>query len=256
MISGLLLAQVGGVARAQEDGAEGDAGEEVDETDATTTAEDAVARDRFRRGTAFFDAGDYEEAAREFEAAYDLSRHPELLFNVYLAHERLGNLAQAIAALEGYLNDGDPGERREALTSRRDRLRERLDEDRREEEEARAAREQELREAASSSGPGAMPWIIAGSGLAVAAVGVVLLLVSAGDIQAVEEPGPSPMWSDVESQYDRAPVLSTIGGIALGVGAAALLTGLTWGLLTLGGADDDATEVVIGPTGLGVRGRF
>jgi hypothetical protein len=83
VISGLFLAS--GAARAQEvGGVTHDAGEEADEANATVSGDDASARDRFRRGTALFDAGDYEGAAREFEAAYDLG--PELLFNVYLAH--------------------------------------------------------------------------------------------------------------------------------------------------------------------------
>ncbi len=117
---------------------------------AEMTESDAVARDRFRRGTGYFDAGDYELAAREFEAAYALSHRPELLYNVYLAHERLGNLTQAIRALEDYLRDGEPGERRESLVSRLERLRQRLAGEQ-EVARAREERERRLREAASAS---------------------------------------------------------------------------------------------------------
>ncbi len=233
------------LARAQDEArAEAAPGEQLDE-------DDAAARDRFRLGTRHFDAGDYGLAAAEFQAAYDLSHRPALLYNVYLAYERLGDLERAIPALEGYLRDGEPGDRREALESRLERMRQRLADEERQARE-REERERRLLEAA---GPGATPWIVAGSGALVAGAGVVLLLVSASDISAVEDPGPMPVWADVEDAYDRAPVLSTVGGIALGVGAAALLTGLTWGLLSIDAGGTEA-EVAVGPGGLALRGRL
>ncbi len=94
-------------------------------TGAAAQGADNRARLHFESGTAYYDAGDYEDALREFQNAYELSERPGLLYNLYLCHERLANLPEAIAALERYLAEGDPGERREVLETRLGNLRER-----------------------------------------------------------------------------------------------------------------------------------
>ncbi|MBX3269041.1 MAG: hypothetical protein KF729_02200 [Sandaracinaceae bacterium] len=105
-----------------------------------------IAREHFDRGTAAFERGDYTEAAAEFRAAYALTRHADLLYNIYSSQERNGALAEAAEALEGYLRDGSPdATRREALELRLERLRLRIEQDRladdTREAEARRARE-------------------------------------------------------------------------------------------------------------------
>lgn len=218
--------------------------------------DEAAARELFRTGSLHFDAGDYAEAADDFEASYELSGRPELLYNIYLSNERLGRLERAIAALEGFLDRGDVGERREPLQRRLSNLRERRSEELANESAARE-REQELRDAAAERGdPGALPWVIAGAGAAFVAGGVILLVVAQADIEAVENPSdPMPRWADAESAYDRAPILSTVGAIALGVGGAALVGGLTWGLLVATRGEPEV-DVGVGPGFVSVRGRF
>jgi tetratricopeptide (TPR) repeat protein len=114
-------------ARAQDEGAAAD-GEA-----AATLDEEARerARGHFERGTQAFDVGDYGRAAEAFRAAYELTRHPDLLFNIYSASERNGDLEQAREALAEFLRRAtmEPG-RRTALEARLARL------------EARIAREQ------------------------------------------------------------------------------------------------------------------
>lgn len=61
------------------------------------------ARVHFDSATAHFEMGAYESALEGYRAAYAESSHPELLYNVFLCEERLGNLAAAVEALEGYL---------------------------------------------------------------------------------------------------------------------------------------------------------
>jgi hypothetical protein len=127
------------------------------EAEATEAPENAEARAHFDRGTQAFDVGDYETAAREFTAAYELTEHPDLLFNVYSAQERNGNLEAAEEALRGYLADASPdSERRQALEARLARLQARLAEARAAdaeerarlaEEEARRRQEEEARRA-------------------------------------------------------------------------------------------------------------
>lgn len=85
-----------------------------------------AARETFEAGMEAFDAGDYERAAEAFQATYALAPHPDVQFNIYSAAERGGQLELAAEALENYLMRGDPGERREVLVGRLERLRERV----------------------------------------------------------------------------------------------------------------------------------
>lgn len=92
-----------------------------------TDAELADARHSFDLASEAFDGGDYETAASEFRAAYELTHAADLLFNVYLAEERAGRLAEADAALSQYLVDGTIEPEQRALLERRvERLRARI----------------------------------------------------------------------------------------------------------------------------------
>lgn len=66
------------------------------------------ARDAFRRGEAAYSAGNYEVAIREWNSAYQSDPRPRIQFNLSQAYERMGQLENAIHALESFLNSGDP----------------------------------------------------------------------------------------------------------------------------------------------------
>ncbi|MFO0685773.1 MAG: tetratricopeptide repeat protein [Sandaracinus sp.] len=61
------------------------------------------ARARFQLGQLYYSQGRFEEAAREFEAAYASHPHPVLLHNLYLARRDAGDARGAIDALTQYL---------------------------------------------------------------------------------------------------------------------------------------------------------
>ncbi len=63
----------------------------------------AQAAAHFERAELAFEAGRNEEAIREFEAAYALEAHPELLFNLGKCHERLGQLSAALRRYRAYV---------------------------------------------------------------------------------------------------------------------------------------------------------
>lgn len=65
-------------------------------------AEEA-ARRHFQSATALFEAGDYELALDEFQAAYDAKPHPTVLRNVAATQERLRRYPDAVRTLERYL---------------------------------------------------------------------------------------------------------------------------------------------------------
>ena len=70
---------------------------------APTEADIERARSHFRAGQEYFEELRYDDAAREFTEAWEISRRPEMLFNVSIAYERGLHFDEAIAAIEQYL---------------------------------------------------------------------------------------------------------------------------------------------------------
>ena len=64
------------------------------------------AKNEFNQGMEFLEQGDTTNAISKLESAYTLQPHASVLFNISRAHERQGNLTQAIDYLERYLNSG------------------------------------------------------------------------------------------------------------------------------------------------------
>jgi tetratricopeptide (TPR) repeat protein len=89
---------------------------------------DELARRHFESGAAYFAEAEYEEALRAFRKAYELSERPQILLNIAVVEERLGNLDAAVATLDQYMaaNPSDP--ELETIRLRRDNLKKRADE--------------------------------------------------------------------------------------------------------------------------------
>lgn len=123
-------------------------------------AEMARAQEHFDRAREAYEAGDYDVAEADFRAAYEITQHPDMLYNIYTAAERNGNTQAAVDSLEGYLRDGDMEEsRRASLEIRLERIRFRLEreaaaaetaERERQEREEALAEEQAQRERAEA----------------------------------------------------------------------------------------------------------
>src|SRR5690242_17296528 len=91
-------------------------------------ADDEIARAHFKAGSGYFDNGDYEAAVREFERAYAMSPHPQLLYNLYMANERLADWSEAARCLQEYLRTVEEEvPNREALEARLANLKRRLE---------------------------------------------------------------------------------------------------------------------------------
>jgi hypothetical protein len=78
----------------------------VPAADAPTANE--TARDHFRRGEAAYQKGNYPLAIDEWKTAYAADPRPRIQYNIYQAHERLGQLGEAAEALQRYLSSADP----------------------------------------------------------------------------------------------------------------------------------------------------
>jgi tetratricopeptide (TPR) repeat protein len=101
---------------------------------------DREAQIHFEAGRLHFDRGSYEQALPEFQAAYDLSNRPALLYNLYITHENLGHLDEAAQHLERFLAEGEvEPEQRTQLTARLDNLKRRAREEAAREERDAAA---------------------------------------------------------------------------------------------------------------------
>lgn len=215
------------------------------------------ARGAFAAGQAAYTAGRFAEALGYFERAYELTREPDLLYNIATVHDRLRHDAQALDAYRRYLEARPDADDRANIEARVRVLEGAIERESaapppehvalpEPEPEPEPQREPRPGAQASDAGPG--PWIVAIAGGVLLAGGVALLVATQLDLDAVAS---GTRWSDIEEAYDRVPILSATGWSLLGVGAAALAGGLVWA--AVGGG---STEVALGPGGVLVRGTL
>ena len=77
---------------------------------AQSEADVARARTLFQEGQAAYDAGEFQQAAQKMRQAYQLTRAPELAFNVGRVYERMSEYDEAIRFFRIYLRRGSPDE--------------------------------------------------------------------------------------------------------------------------------------------------
>jgi tetratricopeptide (TPR) repeat protein len=63
----------------------------------------ALAKEHYTRGTSFYDLGRYDEAIKEFEAAYQLKNDPAFLYNLAQSYRQAGNHERALHFYKTYL---------------------------------------------------------------------------------------------------------------------------------------------------------
>lgn len=241
-------------------------------TAATAVAQDAVAeqaaedrgRLHFQAGASHYDAGDYQDALREFERAYEISEKPELFYNFSLCYQQLGELDEAVSYLDRYLSEVEAIPNRENLQRRLENLRER-------EEEAGGGQagggeagggQTDGQTGGGQTRPPPARSIspVAIAGFAVAGAGVVTLAVAGG--LALSEKGNLDDMGCAESRACDAGSLRTralVADIGLGLAVAGAALGVVF--LFVGG-NDDADVARVSPWGMpggggaSVEGRF
>ena len=183
---------------------------------------DERAQIHFRAATAYYEAGDFESALHEFQSAYDLSRRPELLWNLYLVHERLGQWEQAIGALESFAQGGHPGYEREQVDTRLEHLRERIH---RRQDRDRADRDADPD--GDTRPPRDTTPVLAIAGFSVAAVGLAAFAVF-GALALVED---DSLWSSCDTSCEGRTGTLEAYTITADVAAAVALVGATLGVI-------------------------
>jgi len=63
----------------------------------------AAAKEHYTRGTSFYDLGRYDDAIKEFEAAYQLKNDPAFLYNLAQSYRQAGNHERALHFYKTYL---------------------------------------------------------------------------------------------------------------------------------------------------------
>ena len=63
------------------------------------------AREEFSLGSQSFSAGNFEAALRHFRRAYEIEPLPVMLYNIGNAHDRLGDLEEAVELYKRYLEE-------------------------------------------------------------------------------------------------------------------------------------------------------
>jgi tetratricopeptide (TPR) repeat protein len=99
------------------------------------------AEELYRNGERLYTEGSYESAILAFQESYELSKEPQLLYNIGNAYERLGDFANSRRYLDQYRAFA-PEKEREALSRRIQTLDQRQREKEQKEREAAAANQQ------------------------------------------------------------------------------------------------------------------
>jgi len=227
-----------------------------------TPTDDDRGRMHFQAGRDHLQLGHYEEALREFELAYDLSRRSAMLLNIANAAERLAAYPRAADAYQSYaetLAADDP--ERATYAARAASLRERAE---RAEAEAITGAETPAAAALTTAPtpshdllvPGAVLLAVGGASVVVGAILGGLALGEQSSVQSGCGATRSCLPSQVAAMDDLAlgSDIALFGGLALAaVGGVLLVLDLTQG----GGESSPASaRLSIGLGDLSVQGTF
>jgi len=249
------------------DGTAGDA-RSPDQEQQVSDLLDEEARTRFQLGSTLYRQGRFDDAAREFRGAYDVSHRPELLYNLYLVERDAGHTQEAADALRTYLSDASQIPDRGLMEGRLAALDEQL-------ERARAAQDAthgdtsddgaEVGAAIDAPPPVEPPSRVLP--IALMAAGGAVLLVGGGfafaakskhdDLDAVCVAGRCPNSS--QSDIDALHRDTLIADLSFAIGGVSVATGLLLLLLRHGSNENEpSVSAGCGPEGCGLslQGRF
>ena len=223
------------------------------------TGGDTRARLHFEAGRSHYENGAYEEAMREFLAAYEFSGRADLLYNLYLTAERMADLDRAFEFLDRYLREGAPSDEQRALLEQR---RANLEERRARRQAPDPGQPPDPRPAASTGGdlgPAIAAFAVAGAGLLTFAVFGGLALAEDGSL--AQGCGADGSCTDAQlSNLATFDLVADIGWVSAAVAAAtgAILL-FVFGLPSGDGATPSAMIApwaAPGAAGLSSRVRF
>jgi tetratricopeptide (TPR) repeat protein len=239
------------------------------------------ARQHYEQGTTLYDLQRYEEAAREYEAAFAEKNDPALLFNIGQAYRFAGNYAKAIGAFRSFLRRSANVDNRAEVEARIAEMQKMLDEQKRSQDKPpggiapieRPAEKPATPEPQPVVTPTPTPTPAAGEptptpavvetmpvqrpsralrygGIATLAVGVAALAAGAGLYAAAasaadEIANPAPGYVFNEDTESRMKTFEAAGIALLAVGGAATVTGAV--LTALGFKKPSSARALVAP---------
>jgi tetratricopeptide (TPR) repeat protein len=182
--------------------------------------DDEAGKRHYLSAQAYFDQASYEDALREYQASYRLSKYPAILYQIGLCQQRLGLVSDAIASFEKYLELDPQSKRRVSVEATVQNLKER-----KKQQDAKAA-------PAPSPAPlvagtpkgGTSRWLAPGLVLGLAAAclmtGAALTGAAWADHEALKT-ASDPGTTDYLARVDSAESLANGGFALLAIGGAA-----------------------------------
>jgi tetratricopeptide (TPR) repeat protein len=241
---------------------------------AETAANMSEARALFMAGRVAFDEGRYEAAVKHFEASYEQSKRPALLYNIGQCYDRMRRDEEAISAFERYLAVETDPEMRASVETRMIALRAAVA-SRKPAPAAQAGAGSALRTEppplALDSSPARFdvvpplrseprrwwlgaPALTAGGGVMLGLTGGLLMVLGNVHGHDVEHAEVGRSYKGLQSDLDGAERQWVAGQVLLGVGAAAVAGGLVW--LLLDRRERAGVQVSMTPTSLRLRSHF
>ena len=181
-----------------------------------TSAQDERGRLHFQAGASYFEAGDYEDALREFQRAYELSHRPELFYNLSLCYQHLGDLEQAALHLEHFLDSATEISNRANLERRLANFHQRLENEPTESETEETTSETNERKVNIGMLTG---YSIAGVGLLTFGISGVLAIIEKGNLDS------DPCSETSTCDAGRLRIRSVVADIGLGITLAGAALG-------------------------------
>lgn len=242
-----------------------------------SATDDEAARRHFRLGQAYYQNGQFAEAANEFEQAYQLSGRSALLYNVYLAHRDALHTRQSYEALRQYLEEvSDPPDEdhlrarlqhlEAALLANPEVVDPEVEPEQTPEPEVHpepstttTTTPVDLSVPAEPEGRSPIPFVVMGAGGGALLGGLVAGLMSRGarnDLDALcADDGACPPDSNWESLRDRGQRSARAADALIAVGAATAVTGVVL-YFVMGPDDDDELASEASSTAASLRGGF
>ena len=198
------------------------------------------------KAAAAYGEGKYEESIDLFKQAYELQQVSNLLFNIAKVYEKIENWDEAENHYKEFIKAPDAdSDAREVALERVEAIKEikrlaaeaeeqkRRDEDERKRQEEEKALAQQQTET-SKKKPNVLPWVLIGSGAAIAATGGVFGIMALGKQSDFDAAQSASEKADLRSSGKTFALIADVG---VGVGLAAGVVGVVL-LLTSGGESD------------------
>lgn len=227
----------------------------VAEEDAST---EGRAMELTREALTLYRAGELDRSLELLHQAEQLVRQPVIIYNLARVHEAAGDIEDALARFQEYLDSFPDAPDRGAVTVRIETLQEQLEERERLQSEQEAARQAALEQAARATEAerradrargGAWPWIIGAVGLTTLGVAIVLGAVALSEAAEVSPDADHRTALSAQARVDNLAMAATFCFVSGGILAGA---GLAWGVVRLVVSRSDRGTHI----GLSFGGRF